>query len=60
MIFFSQVPMTVPIAGIKHSDFKSHPVSVLFISGGIGYRNVTIQITSQKGHGINSRFTFYA
>ncbi|XP_055306309.1 uncharacterized protein LOC129570644 [Sitodiplosis mosellana] len=50
---------TNTIFGIQHFDFKSHPVSVRFLKGGIGQRNVTLQIDSQRGHGINSTFIFY-
>lgn len=56
----SQIPLAVPIAGIRHIDFKSHPIEVQFKEGGIGYHTTTIQLTSQKGHGINSTFIFYA
>lgn len=55
-----QVPLAVSIAGIKHIDYKSHPVSVKILNGGIGYHTATIEITSQRGHGINSTFIFYA
>lgn len=58
--FFLQVPLTAPIIGIKHTDYKSHPVSVAIVGGGLGQRTVTLKIKSQRGHGINSRFTFYA
>lgn len=51
---------TVQISGIKHVDYKSHPVNVRFINGGLGFLSVSIEITSQRGHGINSTFTFYA
>ncbi|XP_055306310.1 uncharacterized protein LOC129570645 [Sitodiplosis mosellana] len=50
---------TNTIFGIQHFDFQSHPVSVRFLKGGIGQRNVTLQIDSQRGHGINSIFIFY-
>lgn len=55
-----KVPLTAPIIGIKHTDLKSHPVKVEFVNGGIGQKAVTLKVTSQRGHGINSRFTFYA
>lgn len=51
--------MFVPIVGIKHTDNKSHPVKIDILNGGIGDKIVTIRITSQRGHGINSQFTFY-
>lgn len=57
---FPKVPLIVPIIGIKHTDHKSHPVKVDIINGGIGQKTVRIRVTSQRGHGINSRFTFYA
>lgn len=47
------------IHGITHIDYKSHPTSVRFLKGGIGQLNVTLQILSQRGHGINSTFIFY-
>lgn len=50
---------SVPIHGIKHIDYKQNPVEVHFIKGDIGDRNVTIKLKSQRGHGINSSFTFY-
>lgn len=40
-------------------DNQSHPVDVKFLSGGIGEREVTINIVSQLGHGIQSTFVFY-
>lgn len=53
------MPQTYPILGIKHIDFKSHPVNVTFVKGGVGFNNVTVNIESQRGHGINSTFYFY-
>lgn len=48
------------IAGIKHIDHSSRPVKVDFKNSTvIGSYNVTIQLTSQRGHGINSTFIFY-
>ncbi|XP_031636684.1 uncharacterized protein LOC116349416 [Contarinia nasturtii] len=60
VLHFPRVPLVAPIAGIRHLDKKSHPVQIRFLKGGIGYNNVSIEITSQRGHGINSEFTFYA
>lgn len=60
MNIFSQIPLTVPIAGIRHIDYKSNPIQVEFIKGGVGYFETTLLLTSQKGHGINSTFIFYA
>lgn len=47
------------IIGIQHLDYKSHPVSLKFLKGGVGHYNVTLQIVSQRGHGINSTIIFY-
>ena len=59
-IIHPQISLNVPIAGIKHIDYKQHPVKVDILSGGVGFHTVTIEVTSQKGHGINSQFVFYA
>lgn len=56
---FFQGQSAYAIYGIKHMDYKSHPVSVRFLKGDIGSRNITIQIESQRNHGINSTFIFY-
>lgn len=56
---FLQHNSSAPIIGITHMDFKQHPVSVKFVKGFIGDRNITIQIDSQRGHGINSTFIFF-
>lgn len=40
-------------------DHKSHPVKVNLL-GKLPAKNITIQIISQRGHGINSTFTFYS
>ncbi|XP_055306321.1 uncharacterized protein LOC129570654 [Sitodiplosis mosellana] len=48
-----------PILGIKHVDYKSHPVTVHFLKGGIGDTSVTILVESQRGHGIKSEFVFF-
>lgn len=47
------------IVGIKHQYYEITPVNITFISGGVGHMNATINIESQKDHGINSTFTFY-
>ncbi|XP_031637180.1 uncharacterized protein LOC116349744 [Contarinia nasturtii] len=47
------------IHGIKQMDYKSYPSTTTFLKGGIGQRNVTIKLTSQRGHGLNSTFIFY-
>ncbi|KAG4066514.1 hypothetical protein HA402_007150 [Bradysia odoriphaga] len=48
------------IIGIKHIDWSQHPVQTEITDGGIGRNYVTIEITSQAGHGIESSFIFYA
>lgn len=58
-LFFSQNGGTSQIIGIKHTDYKSHPVKVTLQAFVIGDPKVTIQIESQRNHGINSEFTFY-
>lgn len=47
------------IKGIEHKDFTSNPATVRFLIGGVGHNNVTLEIESQRGYGINSTFTFY-
>lgn len=47
------------IKGIRHVDYKSHPIKTEIISGGVNHREVKIYLQSQKGHGINSTFVFY-
>lgn len=57
--FIIKNPSNLTILGIKHFDYKSHPVNVEFGYGGIGYNYAEIKVTSQRGHGINSLFIFY-
>lgn len=61
IIFYFQYPYPTNqiIYGIKHIDFKQHPINVTFLDGNIGSRTVTIHCESQRGHGINSTFVFY-
>lgn len=49
----------LPVWGIKHLDYKSHPVKVNFVKGSLGERVWNIIIESQRNHGINSTFVFY-
>lgn len=57
--FQFQQPSSFPIVGIRHMDYKSHPVKVDIINGGIGQRAISLHLKSQRGHGINSTFIFY-
>ncbi|XP_031637130.1 uncharacterized protein LOC116349715 [Contarinia nasturtii] len=56
---FPDMPGKFPIYGIKHVDYKSHPVTVKFLKGGLGDYFVTIHIQSQRSHGIKSEFVFF-
>lgn len=56
---FQNGVLPYPVGGIKHIDYKQHPVKAIFSNGGIGKNNVTVYLESQKGHGINSTFIFY-
>lgn len=58
-ICFFQYKSYQPIRGIKHLDYKSHPSNVKFLKGAIGSFNVSLEVTSQSGHGIQSSFIFY-
>lgn len=49
----------VTIKGIKVYDYKSNPTTATIVSGGVGSNSVTINIESQKGHGIKSVLVFY-
>lgn len=54
--------MTTPysIIGIKHTDNSPLPCEVKILKGGIGHKNVTIQLQPQQNAEINSEFTFYS
>lgn len=56
---FLQHPLVNPILGIKHIDYKSHPIKISIVSGGVNFKYVTLLLESQRGHGINSTLIFY-
>lgn len=58
ILIFEQGSPTFTIDGIQHLDYKSHPVSVT-LKGNIGDRSITLEIESQRSHGINSTFIFF-
>lgn len=51
--------MKTPIVGIRHVDFEPNPSKVQFSSGKIGDEQITLDLRSHRGAGINSKFTFY-
>ncbi|XP_055306312.1 uncharacterized protein LOC129570646 [Sitodiplosis mosellana] len=57
--YYPEGQSTYPIYGIQHFDFTLNS-TVRFLKGGIGQRNVTLFVESQRGQPINSTFIFYA
>lgn len=54
--YFIQKIQNQPIRGFRHTDWKrqSDRARVRIIGGGIGSRNITINLVSKRNHGLNS------